>query len=109
VIELHEEVGAEALADVLDLFTSEIEEGLARLERATTAQTIAAEFHFLKGAALNLGLDGVASICAAGEQRAAHGAVTAQERAEVARLFPELCRTLGREWRARVDAERALR
>jgi len=102
VAELHEEVGDEALAEVLNLFASEVDEGLARLAEATSPKALAAEFHFLKGAALNLGLDEVARLCAAGETAAISGKSTATERAAIAQCFPECCRKLRAQWRARL-------
>lgn len=102
VAELHEEVGDEALAEVLDLFASEVDEGLVRLAEATSPKALAAEFHFLKGAALNLGLDEVARFCASGERAAIAGQPTAAERAAIAQSFPECCRKLRAQWRARL-------
>lgn len=103
VAELHEEVGDDALAEVLELFASEVDEGLVRLSAATNPKALAAEFHFLKGAALNLGLDSVAQQCAEGETAALAGNPTDGERAAIARDFPECCRLLRAEWRRRLS------
>lgn len=105
VSELHEEVGDEALEEVLDLFASEVAEGLERLAHATGPMAIAAEFHFLKGAALNLGLDDVAHICATGEENARNGAFSEDQRRAVAEKFPACCRELSAQWRARIGAD----
>lgn len=102
ISELYEEVGEEALGDVLDLFASEVDEGLARLAQATSPKAISAEFHFLKGAALNLGLDEVAALCAQGETNAAAGLATTLEREAITEKFPACCAQLGAEWRARL-------
>lgn len=104
VSELHEEVGDDALGEVLELFASEVVEGLERLEHASDPTAVAAEFHFLKGAALNLGLDTVAQHCATGEGRARDGLPTEDQRLAVATQFPTLCRTLVAEWRDRIGA-----
>ena len=102
VSELQEEVGDEALGEVLDLFTSEVDEGLARLKQATDPNARAAEFHFLKGAALNLGLDEMARICAKGETTAQAGADTGAECSTVTEKFPACCHELRTQWRAQL-------
>jgi HPt (histidine-containing phosphotransfer) domain-containing protein len=102
VSELHEEVGDDALEEVLELFASEVDEGLVRLRAATSPKALAAEFHFLKGAALNLGLDEIARLCALGESGAIAGAATESYRDAITRDFPECCRQLRAEWRARL-------
>ncbi|NBB96898.1 MAG: hypothetical protein GVY34_01830 [Alphaproteobacteria bacterium] len=103
VSELHEEVGDDALGEVLELFASEVDEGLARLAQATAPKAIAAEFHFLKGAALNLGLEDVARLCANGEENALAGHPTETERAAVAEQFPACCHELQTTWRSRLN------
>lgn len=105
ISELYEEVGEEALGDVLDLFTSEVDEGLERLAQATSPKAIAAEFHFLKGAALNLGLDEVAALCAQGETNAAAGLPTHAEREAITTRFPACCQQLSTEWHSRLGLE----
>jgi len=100
IAELHDEVGADALGDVLELFAQEVAEGLERLQAAPTPKARAAEFHFLKGAALNLGLDTIAETCARGEEKAAQGAATDSECASVVAEFPACCATLVDGWRA---------
>lgn len=67
---LHDEIGADAFAEVLELFVVEVDESLARLAATRAPDARASEFHFLKGAALNLGLDDVATLCAVGEKSA---------------------------------------
>ncbi|CUX79640.1 MAG: HPt domain protein [Roseibaca calidilacus] len=104
VSELHEEVGDDALGEVLELFSSEVAEGLARLAQANSATAIAAEFHFLKGAALNLGLDEVAQICAKGEENARNGVMTEAQRLAVTEQFPASCQELSSQWRDRIGA-----
>lgn len=101
---MYEEVGEEALGEVLDLFTSEVDEGLLRLAEATTPKAIAAEFHFLKGAALNLGFEEVVSLCAQGEANASAGRATEQERLALTRLFPQCCVELRTHWRTQIKS-----
>lgn len=103
VSELYEEVGDEALGEVLDLFASEVSEGLERLAHATGPTSIAAEFHFLKGASLNLGLDDVAQICATGEENARNGVPTEEQRLAIAEKFPACCHELSTQWRDRIS------
>lgn len=55
---LREEIGAEHLGEVIDLFCAEIREALQDL---STSDWTAPKFHFLKGSALNVGLAEFAS------------------------------------------------
>ena len=71
--ELRAEIGQEDFGEVVDIFLEEVEEGLARLRAATTAEALAAEFHFLKGSALNLGFQSFSTLCQAGETAASEG------------------------------------
>jgi HPt (histidine-containing phosphotransfer) domain-containing protein len=70
----------DAFDEVVEVFLQEVEDALARLDTVADAPTLAAEMHFLKGAALNLGFADFADLCAEGEVRANGGdagAVTA--------------------------------
>ena len=68
IAELKEEVGEDDFLEVVGLFCEEVEEVLEEL--STTAPTDMPErLHFLKGSALNLGLDQVGQLCAAEETR----------------------------------------
>lgn len=60
--ELRSEVGADDLAEVVDLFCEEVEETLDRL-RAHGSPDIAEDLHFLKGSALNIGMSEVGQMC----------------------------------------------
>lgn len=72
--ELREEIGAEDFAEVLELFLTEVEDAMDRLEAARGNAIIAEEqMHFLKGASLNLGFEALASLCQTGEKAAASG------------------------------------
>lgn len=69
---LRDEIGADCLQEVVDLFLEEIEEGIARL-RAGPVENLGADLHFLKGGALNLGFSEFAALCNTGEHACAQG------------------------------------
>lgn len=73
VIELRDEVGTDGFAEVVDLFLEEVEELSGRLQVAANAERLAADLHFLKGSALNLGFAHLAALCQHGEQAARTG------------------------------------
>lgn len=77
VVELRAEVGEEAFAEVVEIFLEEVQEVVERLAAAVSAPvdaaTLAADLHFLKGSALNLGFAHLAARCAVGEASAAAG------------------------------------
>ena len=66
--ELREEVGPNDLDEVIELFCEEVEEVLATLPE-TPQSEIPAQLHFLKGSALNIGLDQVSDLCRTEELR----------------------------------------
>jgi HPt (histidine-containing phosphotransfer) domain-containing protein len=99
VRDLHDEIGAESFAEVLELFVQEVDEALSRLRDATDPVAASGEFHFLKGAALNLGLDTIAELCAQGEKAAAAAQDTHFARTRALREFPSLNADLLRDWR----------
>jgi len=70
---LRAEIGAEDFHEVVDLFLEEADEVAARLSRPAVGVRREADCHFLKGSALNLGFDALASLCHVGEQAAAQG------------------------------------
>lgn len=74
VTELKNDMG-DSFDEIVDVFLQEVEEALARLTPSAGAEALAAELHFLKGAALNLGFRDFAGLCATGEERAARGEV----------------------------------
>ena len=76
VKELRDEIGAEDFDEVVGLFLEEADECLARLSPAMGAKAVAAELHFLKGAALNLGFAALSGLCHEGERRANAGDTT---------------------------------
>ena len=73
VLELREEVGAEDFDEVVDLFLDEVQEVISRLQDHPDPTQLEADFHFLKGSALNLGFDAFAALCEAGEGKASAG------------------------------------
>jgi histidine phosphotransfer protein HptB len=104
VADLHGEIGDDAFAEVLELFVQEVDEGLDRLRSAGTARARMAEFHFLKGAALNLGLTELAECCSRGEAMAGQDQNTDAELAKVASGFPKANAILMREWEQNLRA-----
>ncbi len=66
--ELTEEVGEDDLSEVLLLFCEEVEEVLEKLPSAS-ANEVPAHLHFLKGSAMNIGLESVSQLCKSEEQR----------------------------------------
>jgi histidine phosphotransfer protein HptB len=72
VDELKAELG-EAFDEVVAMFLEEAGEVVARLGNSSVPARYQADLHFLKGAALNLGFDRFAELCAEGEATAAAG------------------------------------
>lgn len=73
VEELRSEIGEEDFAEVVAAFLDETDEVVARLRDAPDPAGFRADFHFLKGSALNLGLKGFAEVCRQAEALAAGG------------------------------------
>ncbi len=70
--EIRADIGEEDFDDVALLFVAEISEHVDRLTVAP-ATASAADFHFLRGSAANLGFRGLASACAAAEDACRDG------------------------------------
>ncbi|GAB1361252.1 Hpt domain-containing protein [Rhodobacter sp.] len=68
--DLRAEIGDADLSDVVRLFLEEADEIVSRLNRGIPDAQLQAELHFLKGAALNLGLKDLARLCQEGERQA---------------------------------------
>jgi histidine phosphotransfer protein HptB len=66
---LREDLG-EGFDELVDVFLDEVDSGIARLDPAAPPAQMAADLHFLKGAALNFGFSQFAGLCCAGEDRA---------------------------------------
>ena len=73
VRELRSEIGPDDFDEVVSLFLEEADEAIARLSLGGGAKALAADLHFLKGAALNLGFDTLSALCQDGERRAGVG------------------------------------
>ena len=84
--ELSEEVGADDLCEVVDLFCEEVEETLSRVARHGTA-TLAEDLHFLKGSALNIGMSEVAELCRRAETAVRADPDAAPDFAKIAQAF----------------------
>lgn len=85
--ELRDEIGAEDLAEVAAIFLEEADEVVARLTRTRAPGELAAHLHFLKGSALNLGLQDFAAQCLEGERRLAAGTFAAPELARLVAVY----------------------
>jgi histidine phosphotransfer protein HptB len=87
IVELREEIGADGFVEVVDMFLDEAEGAVNALVAGLPPGEIAAQLHFLKGSALNLGLSDLAAICLEGERGPASGAAGQFEPAQVAAVF----------------------
>jgi HPt (histidine-containing phosphotransfer) domain-containing protein len=74
--ELRSEIGPEDFAEVVSLFLEEADEAIARLSPDGGAKALAADLHYLKGAALNLGFASLSALCQSGERLAEAGDLT---------------------------------
>ena len=84
VRELEAEIGADDFAEVVEIFLEECDGAAARL---TETGALEADLHFLRGAAMNLGLEAMAAACQVGERAAARGAGESVDRAAIAQLY----------------------
>ncbi len=71
--ELRTEIGEEDFREVVEIFLEEVEDGISRLKSGVVGESLAADLHFLKGSALNLGFSSFSSLCQAGETAAVEG------------------------------------
>lgn len=60
--ELKSEVGEEDFSEVIEIFCEEVEEVLKGLQTGDPSE-LAQQLHFLKGSALNIGLQKVGELC----------------------------------------------
>lgn len=104
VRDLHDEIGADAFEEVLSLFCEEVQDGLEKLQSAEDPTAQAAAFHFLKGAALNLGITDMARHCAEGEARNAGGIMDDAALTSVLASFPQHMVELQQTWQNRVQS-----
>ena len=68
--ELRRDIGEEAFADVATLFVAELHDSLTGMTPATAT---AADFHFLRGSAANLGFVAMVAACTAAEAACGRG------------------------------------
>ncbi len=66
--DLRSEVGEDEFAEVVDIFREEVEDVLGRLDGVDPLD-LAGALHFLKGSALNIGLQQVGALCESEERR----------------------------------------
>ena len=106
VADLYDDFGDADFVEVVDVFLEESDDGVQRLAQSQTPAEDRAAFHFLKGAALNLGFDELSRLCAEGEEAAASGADTDKIKQQVCAQFPATCSLLQSQWRARLCPDR---
>ena len=90
VRELRSEIGPDDFDEVVSLFIEEADGAIARLSPDGGATALAADLHFLKGAALNLGFASLSALCQSGERRAGAGDLTVD--LEAVRIDYAACR-----------------
>ncbi|MFT4716231.1 MAG: HPt (histidine-containing phosphotransfer) domain-containing protein [Paracoccaceae bacterium] len=73
VRELEQDVGAEVIGEIVELFLEEVEGVIELLRAGNRGGSLAEDMHFLKGSALSLGFDRFGSMCGEGERLAANG------------------------------------
>lgn len=60
---LRQDVGQQGFAEIVVLFLQETDEGIRKLCQEDKKSNMASDLHFLKGAALNLGLQQFGDLC----------------------------------------------
>ncbi|TVP73459.1 MAG: hypothetical protein EA339_03310 [Rhodobacteraceae bacterium] len=105
VAELYTDFGEDGFAEIVDVFLEEMTESLGRLANATDDKALEAEFHFLKGAALNVGFDEMARICAEGEALASQGEPSQTHKTQLLTQLPQTCDVFSQEWRSKMTAQ----
>ena len=73
VRELKDDIGADEIGDVVELFLEEVEEVIDRLKQPDRPRELESDMHFLKGSALNLGFETLGTMCSDAEKSAAKG------------------------------------
>lgn len=64
---------ADTFDEIVEVFLDEVDESIGKLDPGASAADLAADLHFLKGAALNLGFAQFAALCSDGEESALKG------------------------------------
>jgi HPt (histidine-containing phosphotransfer) domain-containing protein len=85
--ELRQEVGDEDLAEIVDLFLSELDSSIAAIMAAPASGLTADAFHALKGSCLNIGFDGLANLCGIAEAAIAGGEAEGIDRTLLAETY----------------------
>ncbi len=88
IAELKAEVGEDDFAEVFDIFCEEVEEVLDALPTIPQAE-LPGKLHFLKGSALNIGLDAVGERCRLEEKKLSEDPEATPDISEIRRLFSE--------------------
>lgn len=76
---MREEIGADDFEDVLNLFLDECAQAVAELSSEGSIETIAAQLHFIKGSAMNLGFAALSAHCALAEHSIGSGLVRPED------------------------------
>lgn len=87
VDDLRSEIGENDFLEVVAMFLEESDEAVGRLTGPPDLLQVESQLHFLKGAALSLGLTELAALCQAGERSAAIGNPGAVDLAQVAHIY----------------------
>lgn len=89
--QLEEDVGAEDLAEVVEVFLEEVDEAVDNLRDAPTVPDaeLGPIMHFLKGSAYNLGFSDFGDYCSEGEKLANSGGGRAVDLAKVVVLYDQ--------------------
>lgn len=87
VNDLRSEIGEDDFLEVVAMFLEEADEAVGRLTGPPNLLQVENQLHFLKGAALSLGLTDLAAVCQAGERSAALGNAGIVDLAQVAQIY----------------------
>ena len=90
VRQLQEDVGADEIDEVVELFLDEVDEAMESLQteyETMTSSDRSAAFHFLKGCASNLGFKRFADQCSEGEKLTKKGNEPEFEIADLIQLY----------------------
>ena len=87
VEELRSEIGEESFAEVIDLFTEEVETVVCRLVSGTGKSDCEADLHLLKGSAWNLGFTELGALCYDGQRISADGGQVCVDTGRIAEIY----------------------
>ncbi|WP_370513080.1 Hpt domain-containing protein [Oceaniovalibus sp. ACAM 378] len=87
ITQLRSEIGEDDFSEVVALFLEEVDGVIDRLRITSDPATMAADLHFLKGSALNLGFAAFADLCEQGEALAETGRADQVPVADVIRCY----------------------